>query len=251
MKVLKSAFTLIIALMMIGNLSAQVIAPGSTPGSVEEAYTATKEGWLVSLEEAYAKASKENKPILANFTGSDWCGWCKRLDQSVFHKPDFQEWAKENVVLLELDFPRRFRVPAEVAQQNEGIKNSFARLGVVRGFPSILLFDVNQKTDKTYEFALLGKTGYTKTVGQFTGDIENMMELRGQVSEKYVVAYDPSAPIQTPQSRKRATKKVEPPQNAKGVWHYTCPGGCDGGAGKEQPCKGCGKQLRHNAVYHQ
>jgi len=49
----------------------------------------------------------------------------------------------------------------------------------------------------------------------------------------------------------RGAKKKEPAQNAKGVWHYICPGGCKGGAGAEQPCKSCKKTLKHNAVYHQ
>ena len=48
------------------------------------AYASAKEGWLVDLDEAYAISVKEKKPILANFTGSDWCGWCKRMDKSTF-----------------------------------------------------------------------------------------------------------------------------------------------------------------------
>ncbi len=48
-----------------------------------------------------------------------------------------------------------------------------------------------------------------------------------------------------------ATPKPEPPQNAKGVWHYTCPDGCAGGAGSATPCAKCGKTLAHNAAYHQ
>ena len=69
------------------------------------AYASAKEGWLVDLDEAYALSVKEKKPILANFTGSDWCGWCKRLDADVCTKPVFKEWAKKNVVLLELESP--------------------------------------------------------------------------------------------------------------------------------------------------
>ncbi|HUR30149.1 MAG TPA: thioredoxin family protein, partial [Saprospiraceae bacterium] len=51
-------------------------------------YSSDKEGWLVDLDEAYAISVKERKPILANFTGSDWCGWCKKLDADVFSKPE-------------------------------------------------------------------------------------------------------------------------------------------------------------------
>ncbi len=67
--------------------------------------------WLDSYEEA-AKISKEtNKPILANFTGSDWCRWCKVLDKEVFRTDEFKTWASENVVLLELDFPKKKKLP--------------------------------------------------------------------------------------------------------------------------------------------
>lgn len=61
----------------------------------QEQYKAENEGWLVNLEEAYQQSNKTGKPIMANFTGSDWCGWCKKLTASVFSKPEFKSWAKE------------------------------------------------------------------------------------------------------------------------------------------------------------
>jgi len=105
---------------------------GGAQVSLED-YKAKNEGWLVNLDEAYAEAQKTGKPIMANFTGSDWCGWCKRLDKSVFLQDGFSEWAEKNVVLLELDFPRRFKLPKEVADQNNGLQRAFK----VRGFPAI------------------------------------------------------------------------------------------------------------------
>ena len=56
--------------------------------------------WLDSFDEAIKESKKTGKPILANFTGSDWCGWCIRLDKEVFSKSEFKEWADKNVVLL-------------------------------------------------------------------------------------------------------------------------------------------------------
>ena len=79
---------------------------------------AQDEGWLVDLEEAYNQSKQTDKPILANFTGSDWCGWCKKLRAEVFSRPEFKTWAKENVILLELDFPRRKRLPDQQIEQN-------------------------------------------------------------------------------------------------------------------------------------
>lgn len=113
--------------------------------------------WYVKLEEAQAESKKTNKPIFAFFTGSDWCGWCKRLQATVFVKPAFKQWANENVVLLELDFPRRKQLPPEIAAQNNQLKNFFQP----RGYPTIWLFDMYLNKEGTqYEINALGSLGY-------------------------------------------------------------------------------------------
>lgn len=136
-------------------------------------YETENEGWLVMLDDAYTESQKTGKPILANFTGSDWCGWCKRLSAAVFVKPEFKKWADENVVLLELDFPRRKQIPEEIKQQNAGLQRAFK----VRGFPTVWVFNLDKDPEtKKYSIQALGKTGYTKTVAQFTSDIERMID---------------------------------------------------------------------------
>lgn len=137
------------------------------------ALSASNPGWLVDLDEAYEISKKEGKPIMANFTGSDWCGWCKRLTASVFSKPEFQSWAEENVVLLELDFPRRKQLPQEYVQQNNMLRNSFK----IAGYPTIWVFNA-EKDNSTgkYKFQALGKTGYAPTVDQFTGAVERFIQ---------------------------------------------------------------------------
>lgn len=148
-----------------------IAAQNAKPG----AYKATHEGWLVNLDEAYAQSKKTGKPILANFTGSDWCGWCKRLSAAVFVKPEFQAWAKKNVILLELDFPRSFQVPENIRTQNNNLQQSFG----VRGYPTIWVFDVDKdKKTSQYSFNALGKTGYTPTVKEFTDGVDQMLTRR-------------------------------------------------------------------------
>lgn len=113
--------------------------------------------WYVRLENAQAESKRTNKPIFAFFTGSDWCGWCKRLQATVFRKPTFAAWAKENVVLLELDFPRRKQLPPEIAQQNQQLQGFFRP----QGYPTIWIFDMNLNAEKTqYEINPLGSLGY-------------------------------------------------------------------------------------------
>ena len=136
-------------------------------------YASAKEGWLVDLDEAYEISVRDKKPILANFTGSDWCGWCKKLDADVFSKPEFQEWAKKNVVLLEVDFPRRFQIPQKNQQQNGALQQA---LGIT-GYPTIWLMNITKDaTTGKYNLNPLGKTGYTPSPDQFIATMNGFMK---------------------------------------------------------------------------
>lgn len=145
----------------------------STAATTE--YKAGNEGWHVYLEEAYKESKETGKPILANFTGKKWCGWCKRLNKSVFIHDEFKDWAEANVVLLELDYPRRPPMPpADITAQNRNLQQAFQ----VRGYPTIWLFDLDKDDAGEYSISALGKTGYRKTVAEFTGDLEKMLTKR-------------------------------------------------------------------------
>ncbi len=123
----------------------------------EQKYKASMNGWEVNLEIAQAISVKTGKPILANFTGTDWCGWCIRLKKEVFVKDEFIKWANENFVLLELDFPKRFVLPANIMQQNQQLAQAFG----VRGYPTIWAFTISTNAE-TGERKIKGlaKTGY-------------------------------------------------------------------------------------------
>ncbi len=126
--------------------------------SAQENYKANAEGWLVDFEEAKRLSAKTGKPIMANFTGSDWCGWCKKLKREVFDKKEFKQWAADNVILLELDFPRRFKVPQKIAQQNYALQRAFK----VRGYPSVWVFDLEEGEQNKAMINAYGKTGYVR-----------------------------------------------------------------------------------------
>jgi thiol:disulfide interchange protein len=147
--------------------------------SAQSSNSSGKLEWLVNLDEAYAQHEKTGKPILANFTGSDWCGWCKKLTKSVFSKPDFKTWADENVILLELDFPRRKKLPEDLRKQNQGLQQAFK----VRGYPTIWVFDLGKDENGQYSISALGKTGYTKTVEEFTSGVDQMIARRQNSGE--------------------------------------------------------------------
>ena len=111
--------------------------------------------WYTSLEEAAKVSMTTGKPIMANFTGSDWCGWCKKLKREVFDKTEFKNWANNNIVLLELDYPRRVAQTEEIKKQNRELQQKFQ----VAGYPTIHLFNVVVKEGKL-QIEPLKKSGY-------------------------------------------------------------------------------------------
>lgn len=113
--------------------------------------------WHTDLFKVYELSNKSKKPVFAFFTGSDWCGWCKKLEAEVFAKKEFIEWAKKNVVLLEVDFPRGKQLAPELQQQNANLQQSFG----VSGYPTIWMFHLT-KNDSTRRFAIdaVGTLGY-------------------------------------------------------------------------------------------
>lgn len=93
--------------------------------------------WQDKLETALQKAKAENKAVLVNFTGSDWCVWCQKLNAEVFSKSEFEDYADKNLILVKLDFPRNI----EQSQETKFYNNQLAQKYGVRGFPTVLLFN--------------------------------------------------------------------------------------------------------------
>lgn len=116
--------------------------------------------WYTDINKVYETSTKTKKPVFAFFTGSDWCGWCHKLESNVFDKPGFKEWAKKNVILLELDYPRRKKLPDELAKQNDGLQQFFS----VQGFPTIWMFYMEKdKTTSKFNISALGSLGYPQS----------------------------------------------------------------------------------------
>ena len=96
-----------------------------------------KPGWFTSYELAQKEALSKNRLLLMDFTGSDWCGWCMKLNREVFSRPEFKDYATKNLVLLEVDFPRAKVLPDSVKKQNQQLANEYQ----VQGFPTIVVLD--------------------------------------------------------------------------------------------------------------
>lgn len=128
-----------------------LIVLGSLTTQAQEGLT-----WRTNINEAINVSKTENKPLFLFFTGSDWCGWCIRLQNEVFKTPEFISWAKEKVVLVELDFPRRTPQSDELKMQNNQLQQFFA----IRGYPSVRIVKAGAPIDGKTSFELLGETGY-------------------------------------------------------------------------------------------
>jgi thioredoxin-related protein len=111
--------------------------------------------WETDFGKAARLSISQKKPLMLFFTGSDWCGWCTRLQKEVFFTPAFISWAEKNVVLVELDFPRHKQLEKNVQEQNNSLQQSFQ----VQGFPTIWLVNAMEKEGKM-NLQQLGKTGY-------------------------------------------------------------------------------------------
>ena len=111
--------------------------------------------WETDMTKAVERAEKEHKVIMLFFTGSDWCGWCVRLQNEVFKQVDFKSWAQEKVVLVELDFPRN-------TPQSESIKNqnvTLSQMFEIKGYPTVW-FVKPSKSGEKINLEKIGSTGY-------------------------------------------------------------------------------------------
>jgi protein disulfide-isomerase len=99
------------------------------------------EGWETNWQAAKERSKTTNKPILINLTGSDWCGWCIKIEKEIFSKKEFKDFATENLILMEVDFPRKKELPAELKQQNEVLKKEY----LAGGYPTVYLLDSDGK----------------------------------------------------------------------------------------------------------
>jgi protein disulfide-isomerase len=117
--------------------------------------TATTLSWYTDVSLASQAAAAENKPMLLFFTGSDWCGWCNRLQREVFNTPAFTTWASSDVILVELDFPRNKVLPQNIMEQNQMLQQQFG----VQGYPTVWFVNVTKEADKL-NLAPLSSSGY-------------------------------------------------------------------------------------------
>ena len=116
-------------------LLASLLVAVTTSGMAAEAE------WLTDYHAALSQAGRENKIVMLDFTGSDWCGWCMKLKAEVFDQPEFAAFAKENLVLVEVDFPHGKHLSADQQAANDGLARDFD----IHGYPTLIFVDSTGK----------------------------------------------------------------------------------------------------------
>jgi thioredoxin-related protein len=121
--------------------------------------------WLTDLPSAQATAKAENKIVLIDFTGSDWCGWCIRLRNEVFSKPEFDSFANDNLVLVEVDFPHQKPQEDALKQANVALAQRFQ----VKGFPTLVVLNSDGKELGTIGYLPGGPQAFIAALASMSG----------------------------------------------------------------------------------
>lgn len=106
--------------------------------------------WTTDVPKAVEKAKSEKKLVMLDFTGSDWCGWCIKLNKEIFSQPEFVEYAEKSIVAVELDFPQKKAQTAELKKANKELQKKYN----IRGYPTIVVLNGEGKE--------IGRLGYMK-----------------------------------------------------------------------------------------
>ncbi len=173
-KLLFILFGVVMFSMITGLVSADTDLTGVTPGK-----------WTMDFDAARKLAKEKQLPILLNFSGSDWCGWCKLMEKNVFSKPDWQDYAKTNILMVIIDFPKdKKAVPEKYVERNDDLMAKYH----VEGYPTFVVLDDDAET----ELGRLG-AGQEKTPASFIAELKVLFRYRPAVIREYVKTLKPDA----------------------------------------------------------
>ncbi len=136
--------------------------------------------WLTDFEAAKAKAKADKKLMLVDFTGSDWCIFCKRLHADVFDKKSFKTDAPKQYVLVELDYPHEKKLPDELKAQNEKLKNTYK----IHGYPTILLLDAEgEEVAALVGYRASSPEKYMESLAKLVKLHDRFVEMQGELAK--------------------------------------------------------------------
>lgn len=121
------------------------------------------EGWVDDFAKAKETAAKDNRDLLIDFTGSDWCSWCQQLHGEVFNKDAFKKEAPKHFVLVEIDFPQEKELAPALKAQNDKLQAQYR----VEGFPTVVLADAQGRPYAVTGYEEGGAANYLKNLEKF------------------------------------------------------------------------------------
>lgn len=158
---MKKCFLMLMTLGFTLGMAPMFAQPMTNQGQARQQVSQIK--WYTDYAQAAAAARQSNMPILLFFTGSDWCGWCKKLHQEVFASPDFIREVGNRFIFVEVDFPQGKQLPPALAQQNTMLKQKFG----ISGYPTVVVLDPNEN--------FIAETGYRPGGGKSYADYLNQL----------------------------------------------------------------------------
>jgi thioredoxin-related protein len=136
------------------------------PGTEKDGAQKDASGWYTDYAEAQKAARKNHKPIVVLFTGSDWCGWCIKLEKQILGEKEFKAWAEKKVVLYKADAKGG---PGNLSAENQKLMQGYG----ARGFPTLVITDTKGKS--------FGTTGYRDmTPKEYTKHLEEIIASKGR-----------------------------------------------------------------------
>ena len=103
--------------------------------------------WITDYKKAQQEAKANHKLLLLDFTGSDWCGFCIQLDRAILSQPQFKDYASKNLILMEVDFPRRKEQSIDIKNQNAQLAKQYQ----IEGFPTLVVLNGEGQTVWRYD----------------------------------------------------------------------------------------------------
>jgi thioredoxin-related protein len=162
-----------------------VLVAGSVCAAEKPALDGAQPGrWTMDFDAAKQVAAEKKLPVLLNFTGSDWCGWCKLMDKEVFSKPSWTGYATNTLMLVWIDFPQKAAlVPEKYVSRNTALDLAF---GVEGKLPTFILLDDDGQT----ELGRLAATPET-TSDSFIAELNKLLQMRASVIDAWLKTLPP------------------------------------------------------------
>ena len=136
--------------------------PVAEPKKTPKAPLPVEAAWSTDYAGALSQAKAQNRHVFLFFTGSDWCGWCKRLDHEILSTAEFNRFAGENLILVKLDFPQKIPLSSELKTQN----NQLAHKYKVDGYPTVIVLDSSGRAVKRLGYQEGGPAPFVSALAQ-------------------------------------------------------------------------------------